>query len=156
MSRILLGEYLEEAKYWMNKAVEISLKSPCKKDKRGVVIVNYGLLAGEGFNAPPEGFSCEPKYCEPTCKDFAVHAEMNAIMNAIKSEKSLDRARMYQARSMDGKLVNSRKPRCYHCSKHLQGFGIKEFVLKHPEGYILYNTKEFNEISLVNFLKRSK
>ncbi len=138
----------------MDYAVKVSLESPCKRDKRGVVIVNSGELISTGINSPPEGFFCKPKYCEPTCKDYTIHAEMNAVINAVKSRKSLDGARMYQARTVDGKLIDSRTPRCYPCSKHLQGFGIKEFVLKHKEGYTLYNIKEFNEISLINFLKR--
>ena len=128
---------------------------PCIRDKRGVVIVcNSNLEIGLGFNAPPPRFSCEPRYCEPTCKDYAIHAEMSAIAAAIRrgNGQNLIGARMYHARVEGGALQDSRKPRCYQCSKHLVLFGLAEFVLKHREGYTLYSIQEFNQLSLDNTL----
>jgi deoxycytidylate deaminase len=150
MAIILRDLELQEAAAWMNVAIEEAKKSPCARDKRGVVIVKDGLEIGLGFNAPPPGFICESRHCQPTCKDYAVHAEMNAIADAVRkgNGQKLIGARMYHARVEGGVLQDSRKPRCYQCSKHLVAFGLEEFVLKHEEGYALYSVQEFNRLSL--------
>ena len=150
MAIILSGLELEEAMKWMSIATDEGKKSPCARDKRGVVIVKDSLEIGLGFNAPPSVFICEPKYCQPTCKDYAIHAEMNAIVNAVRRGNGLNLigARMYHARVENGVLQDSRKPRCYQCSKHLVAFGLGEFVLKHQEGLTLYPIEEFNRLSL--------
>lgn len=150
MSIILRGPELEVAIRWMDVALEEAKKSPCARDKRGVVIVKDDLEIGKGFNAPPSGFICELRYCQPTCKDYAVHAEMMAIADAVRrgNGQNLIGAKMYHARVENGILQDSRMPRCYQCSKHLVTFCLAEFVLKHAEGYTLYPIDEFNELSL--------
>lgn len=150
MSIILRGPELEVAMRWIDVALEEAKKSPCARDKRGVVIVKDDLEIGKGFNAPPHGFICEPKYCEPTCKDYAVHAEMNAVADAARrgNGKNVVGSRMYHARVENGVLQDSRSPKCYACSKHLVTFGLAEFVLKHEQGYTLYPIREFNQLSL--------
>lgn len=150
MALILVNSALETAVKWMNLALEKAKHSPCLRDKRGVVIVNKDLEIGSGFNAPPPGFICEPKYCDPTCKNYAGHAEINALADAVRrgNGANLIGARMYHARAENGVLQNSRKPRCYQCSKYLVVFGLAEFVLKHEEGYTLYSIQEFNKLSL--------
>ena len=150
MASILSGSDLEEAVKWMEVAIEIAKQSPCERDKRGVVTVNENSEIGRGFNAPPPGFICESKYCTLSCKDYTIHAEMNAIADATKkgNGQRIVGARMYHARVENGFLVESRKPRCYQCSKHLVAFGLGEFVLKHQEGLTLYPIEEFNRLSL--------
>jgi deoxycytidylate deaminase len=153
MPRILDGSEFEDAIRWMDEAVRVSCGSPCKRDQRGVVIVSDGNIIGAGVNSPPLGFECCPKYCEPTCKGYAVHAEMNAIIG-VGNKELLRGTRMYHARSENGVLVNSRKPRCVDCAKHILAFGIPEFVLKHEEGYSLYSAHEFFRMSLENQNKK--
>ena len=148
MSRLIEGSELEETLRWMHRAVELGQKSPCQRDQRGVVIVKNGILLGEGVNAPPEGFTCEPKYCQPTCRFYAVHAEMNAIADAVRKQNPLQGSRMYHARVEGDKLADSRKPRCGECSKHVLTFGIADFVLKHEEGFTVYDAHEFNYLSI--------
>ncbi len=156
MSQILKGRELENTKYYMKLAAETAMQSPCQRDKRGVVIVNNHLkVIGAGYNAPPQGYKCEPKCCEPTCKNYAIHAEMNAIIDAVKNRENLEDSRMYHARvNENGEILPSRKPRCYLCSKHILGFGIKEFVLMHEEGLTLYGIKEFNRLSLEAIMQK--
>lgn len=153
MARVLEGSELEEALSFMDRAVELSMSAPCKRDQRGVVIVKNGNIIGEGVNSPPQGYSCEPKYCEPTCKYYAVHAEINAMADANRKGFSVLDARMYHARGENGVLQPSRDPKCYLCSKELVSFGIGEFVLMHKEGLTLYGIEEFNRISLENHMK---
>ena len=154
MSRVLEGSEPEEAVRWMGMAVQESINSPCERDKRGVVIVKGGELIGKGVNAPPPGFRCEPAYCQPTCRTYAVHAEMNALIDARDLGNDVRGARMYHVRGEQGRLVDSRPPRCADCSKHILDFGLAGFVLKHVEGYTVYGAEEFNRLSLENQRKR--
>lgn len=157
MPIILQGRKFEKAMLYIKLAAKIAERSPCKKDKRGVVIINGKEIIGIGYNAPPKGYICEQKYCEPTCKEYAIHAEMNAIISATKRKNNLEGSRMHHARiDGEGKIMHSRKPRCYQCSKHVLAFGIKEFVLMHEEGPTLYNIKEFNKLSLDSILQNEK
>lgn len=152
--RYLEGSDLEKAVKWMEIAIRTAENSPCRTDKRGVIIVKDGKLIGKGVNAPPIHFKCEPSYCGNSCRVPAVHGEMNAIFDAEKNGNSVEGGIMYHARVENGVLQNSREPRCADCSKHVLQAGILYFVLKHKEGYALYNTKEFHEISLENHRER--
>ncbi|MDP2628328.1 MAG: hypothetical protein Q8P15_00325 [Nanoarchaeota archaeon] len=147
MPKILNGSELEEAVLWMNEAVKVSMFSPCQRDKRGVVIVKNNEIIGEGGNRLPCDIICDSKYCEPSCKKTAIHAEMDAIIN-VRNRELLIGARMYHARAEKGVLIDSRKPRCLDCAKYILAFGISEFVLKHEEGYVLYSARENYELSL--------
>ncbi len=154
MPRVLAGSELEEAVRWMGMAVQESARSPCELDKRGVIIVKGGELIGKGVNAPPPGFRCEAAYCQPTCRTYAVHAEMNAIIDAVHQGNDVRGARMYHARGEQGRLVDSRQPRCADCSKHILALGLTDFVLKHSEGYTVYKAEELNRLSLGNQRKK--
>jgi len=152
--RYLEGSELEEAVKWMEVAVRTAENSPCRTDKRGVIIVKDGKLIGKGFNAPPIPFKCEPNYCGDSCRVPAVHGEMNAIFDAANNSYDVKGARMYHAKVEKGILQDSRKPRCADCSKHVLQAGIAEFVLKHEEGFTVYDAEEFHRISLENYRKR--
>jgi len=159
MARIAVGNELNEINYYLGKAKIEANRSSCKKDKRGVLIVNYGRVIRRSVNTPPEGYVCDlEKYCKQTYKDYAIHVEMNAIIDAVINGfgNQLKNARMYHVRldKTNGKIADSRKPRCYPCSKHIFAFGIGEFVLKHKKGITIYSSEEFNRLSLENFLKR--
>jgi len=152
--RYLERSDLEKAVKWMEVAVRTAKNSPCRTDKRGVIIVKDDKIVGKGVNAPPIHFKCEPNYCGDSCRVPAVHGEMNAIFDAGKNGYGVEGGTMYHARVENGILQDSRKPRCADCSKHVLQAGILYFVLKHEEGYALYSTKEFHEISLENHRKR--
>ncbi|MEK6960596.1 MAG: deaminase [Nanoarchaeota archaeon] len=146
----LSGENLDEAVTMMSRAVEEARYASCDKDQRGVIIVKGGKVIGKGANGPPQGFACVRSYCGDICSTHAVHAEMRAIAHAVKHGFGLDLqgSTMYHARTIEGRLVESRKPRCAQCSKHLIEFGVEEFILKHPEGYFSYCSKELHRLSL--------
>lgn len=108
--KVLEGSELEEAIRYMNFAARIAKLSPCRKEKRGVVIVKDIFIIGRGINAPPFPFKCEPCYCGNSCRVPAIHAEMNAIFDSIK-KYPLKGSIMYHARIENGVLQNSRKPK---------------------------------------------
>jgi len=132
-------------------------KSECKKSRRGVIIVNSGNIIGKGHNK----VTLE-KLCNPCIrKDIrsgnrvelcsALHAEQMAIMDKSGSLKG---SRMYHIALENGKIVYSGSPCCTVCSRMIYESGISEFVLLHKEGYTIYNTKEFNELSFDYVLKK--
>jgi deoxycytidylate deaminase len=152
---LLEGSGLEKAIKYTYIAAKIAETSPCKREKRGVIIVKSSIIIGTGVNSPPCPFQCEPDYCGESCRVPAVHAEMNAILN-VENRHYLEGAVLYHAKiDEEGVLQNSRKPRCADCSKHILQAGIAGVVLKHEEGYVFYDSREFHLISLGNFRKRN-
>ena len=84
--------------YYMNIAVQVSLRSTCMRRKVGAVIVKDNRILATGYNGAPSGLpncidNCERCYrsahnipssqCLELC--YAVHGEQNAILNALKS-----------------------------------------------------------------------
>lgn len=130
-------------------AVEVANTSPCQKSKRGVVIVKDGVVIGSGCNGPPPGFSCDGA-CRTICRDYAVHAEKNAMFDALRKGISLNGARGFHMRSVDGIGVASGTPSCVQCSKEMLAFGLAEFVLLDEKGFALYEMNEFHRLSLMN------
>lgn len=122
MSRLDIHEY------YMNIAVQVSLRSTCMRRKVGAVIVKDNRILSTGYNGAPSGL--------PNCIDdcsrcyrsahnipsgqlldmcYAVHAEQNAIMNALKTGEDLKGATLY---------VNTYP--CVTCFKLTVQSGIKE------------------------------
>ena len=122
MSRLGVHEY------YMNICVAASLRSTCMRRKVGAVIVKDNRILSTGYNGAPSGV--------PNCIDdcnrcyrskhnipsgemldmcFAVHAEQNAIMNALKTGEDLKGAVIY---------VNTYP--CATCFKLIVQSGIRE------------------------------
>ena len=116
---------------FMDLAKMISSWSSCVRDSRqvGSVIVKDKRIITTGYNGAPAGImSCQEKgYCMRTklgiasgtraevC--FSIHAEQNALMQAVKLGISLDGATCYV----------THRP-CTICSKLLINSGIKRIV----------------------------
>ena len=122
MSRLDIHEY------YMNIAVQVSLRSTCMRRKGGAVIVKDNRILSTGYNGAPSGLpncidNCERCYRSahniPSGKlldmCFAVHSEQNAIMNALKTGEDLKGAALY---------VNTYP--CVTCFKLTVQAGIKE------------------------------
>lgn len=94
--------------YYMNIAVQVSLRSTCTRRRVGAVIVKDNRILSTGYNGSPSKI--------PNCTDFtdrcyrslnnipsgekldlcyAIHAEQNAIMNALRTGESLEGASIY-------------------------------------------------------------
>ena len=102
MSRIGINEY------YMNIAIQVSLRSTCIRRKVGSVIVKDNIILATGYNGAPSGLpncidECDRCYrslhnipsgeCLDLC--YAVHSEQNAIMNALKTGNDLNGASIY-------------------------------------------------------------
>ena len=114
--------------YYMNMAVAASLRSTCMRRKVGAVIVKDNRILSTGYNGAPSGLpncidACDRCYrsahnipsgqCLDMC--YAVHAEQNAIMNALKTGEDLKGAVIY---------VNTYP--CVTCFKLILQSGIRE------------------------------
>ncbi|MDD5083624.1 MAG: hypothetical protein PHT88_01635 [Candidatus Moranbacteria bacterium] len=142
---------------WIDHAVVIAHDATCLRSKCGSVIVKDEESIGEGFNSPAgedenqrrctvpkEGY--HKKVTDKTC---CVHAEQRAIMDALRRNPAkLVGSRLYFIRlSEDGNASKAGKPYCTLCSKMALDAGIKEFVLWHQEGIVIYGTQEYNALS---------
>lgn len=94
--------------YFMNIAVQVSLRSTCTRRKVGALIVKDNVIVSSGYNGAPKGL--------PNCSDFpdrcyrskhnipsgeklelcyAQHAEVNALMQSVKTNVDLTGAKLY-------------------------------------------------------------
>ena len=103
----------------------------------GAVIVDkQNRIISMGYNGFPRGIKETKELWErPTKYDLVVHAEMNAIINALNSETSIDGCKIYVPFAP-----------CKNCAKHLAAAGIEEVI------YISdYETVETSQSKLTSF-----
>lgn len=119
---------ISREEYYMNMAVQASLRSTCIRRKVGAVIVKDNVILSTGYNGAPSSL---PNCCDDCnrcyrsahnipsgqCLDlcFAIHAEQNAILNALKTGADLKGAVLF---------VNTYP--CSTCMKLTIQVGIKE------------------------------
>jgi len=155
--RYLEGKEKIEAGKWMEYAQKEAEKSPCYKSKRGAVITNAKFIIGRGFNRPPGNFKCDQSICRKFCSDYTVHAEMVAMHDALKnSVYALKGLTLYHAKIKNGVVTPVSKPSCVDCSKHIYDWGISAVVLQLKEGLMLYDSREFHELSLKSLEEKIK
>ncbi|PIZ73811.1 dCMP deaminase [Candidatus Peregrinibacteria bacterium CG_4_10_14_0_2_um_filter_43_11] len=123
--------------YFMTLAHTIASRGTCPKAKVGALLVKDGSIISTGYNGSPVG----EKHCyEAGCNEAdghcqrAVHAELNAILQAAKHGNS----------TKDATLYITHFP-CNHCLKAIRNCGITGIVYEKP-----YKTDE-NFISLSHF-----
>ena len=147
MSRIGINDY------YMNIAVQVSLRSTCMRRKVGAVIVKDNRILATGYNGAPSGLpncidNCERCYrsahnipsgqCLELC--YAVHGEQNAILNALKTGEDLKGASIY---------VNTYP--CSTCAKLIIQVGISNIYF--VDEYENVFTKNMLEEAGVNLVK---
>lgn len=120
---------------FMKIALEEAKNANCAKGKVGAVIVFDGKILGKGNNSVPKG--CKPctvdtclrkKYNlksgerQEICR--VVHAEQNAILNALKNGYDLSDSTIYVTKSP-----------CMICAKLIINVGIKRVIYanKYPD-----------------------
>src|SRR3989344_5912176 len=97
--RYLKGLEEEMAQHWIKLAAEEAKNSRCSKSNRGVVIVKDDItLLGKGTNNPPGKVECLTERCYEICNEYAVHAEQNAIIEALRNGKNIEGSRMYHVK----------------------------------------------------------
>lgn len=154
--RIFLGKVMDHRKYF-ELASEEARQATCTHARCGSVIVSKdGDIIGKGYNAPPLGdesqrmcnldnFNNKKLKYDKTC---CVHAEWNAIINALKNNPDkIDGSTLYFMRiSEKGEFTGAGVPFCTVCSRLALQSGIKYFGLW-DDGPQIFDTEEYNKLS---------
>jgi len=138
-------------KLWIDLVYRFAEQSECKSRQVGAIIVKDNRLVSEGWNSPPP--KCSPDDCI-RCKDrtkggpsgmgldnaLCIHAEANAIANAVNQGISL----------ADAEMWCTNKP-CDICAGLISRTGIKAvYFLNMYDG--LYNEMIFKKAGVELFL----
>lgn len=112
--------------YFMNVARQAARRSTCLSRHVGAVLVSRkNRILGVGYSGPPRG----AEHCQ-TCNrrdaksgellhdSHAVHAEMNAVLNATTLEERM-------------KIYCTTQP-CFECTKMLINAGVTQMFYEHP------------------------
>ena len=132
--------------YYMDYAIKISSTANCIKGKVGAILVKDNKIIAEGVNSVPIGIKpCTEETClrkklilksgenQELC--FVVHAEQNALIDALNNKVDVK----------DSTLYVTKQP-CIICAKMLINAGIKKIIyLKaYPDKYSESLLKEAN------------
>jgi deoxycytidylate deaminase len=143
---------------WIMKCVvDVAKISTCKRSKCGSIIVatDESTVIGQGYNSMPcnergECFKDGLPLNFKSDKTCCVHAEQRAIMDALENKwkypiygSSLFFIRLDE----NDNPMHAGEPYCTICSKMALDVGISKFYLWHKEGWVGYDTKEYNELS---------
>lgn len=121
--------------YYLGIAAAVAKRSTCMRRQYGAVIVSNDEIVSTGYNGAPRG---EIQCCDTgTCmrvnnqhndgdysKCKSVHAEMNAIISASRSE--MIGSTLYLYGTQDGIAIDS-KP-CPVCERLIKNAGISRVV----------------------------
>ena len=123
--------------YYMNYALKISNTANCIKGKVGAVLVKDNKIIAEGVNSVPNGITpCTEETCirkklnlksgenQELC--FVVHAEQNALINALNNKVDVKNSTLYVT-----------KQPCIICAKMFINAGIKKIIYlkEYPDKY---------------------
>lgn len=123
--------------FFMTYAIKLSSTANCIKGKVGAVLAKDGNIIAEGVNSVPKGITpCTEETClrkklklksgenQELC--FVVHAEQNALIDALNNSINVK----------DSVLYVTKQP-CIICAKMLINAGIKRIVYlkEYPDNY---------------------
>ena len=125
----------DKHEYYLDIARAVSRRSTCLRRQYGAVIVNHDEIIATGYNGSPRGSEnccdigkCLREGCEHNDGNYgncrSVHAEMNAIISASRSE--MIGATLYLAGFEDGKAIAAEP--CPICQRLIINAGIGEII----------------------------
>ncbi len=130
-------EYLYELRQnerpsWKQTFIEIA-KTIAKRSKDphtkvGAVLTNNNCIIGTGYNGDPRNFKYEFDWNSEEKYNYVIHAEMNAIANAVYNGAG---------NSIKGSEIYLTLSPCNHCILQLIQFGVKTV-------YFLEKYKDFD------------
>lgn len=115
---------------WLDDALSVARKSKDPSTRVGAVIVTpENDKITEGWNGFPRGIAdTEARYNDRDMKlRLVVHAEMNAVLNAVRLGVSVQHAKIYVvAIDKTGTVVGY--PPCIRCAVELIQAGVTEYI----------------------------
>jgi len=149
---------MKSAEYYFEAAAKQARMAKCHHAKCGSVVVSKaGKIIGVGYNAPPLDdeqqrycgvdfdLSIKPKYDKTCC----VHAEWNAILDALKNAgKEINGGTLYFMRVDDsGNWTDASEPYCTVCSRLAMQSGLSNFTLWVNDQPKVYSVGDYNKVS---------
>ena len=146
---------------FFKEAQKVAQQATCTKAHCGSVIVaEDGTIIGKGFNAPPNNDESQ-RMCDVVIdksikqnndKTCCVHAEWNAILDALKTNPSkIEGSTLYFMRTNDeGEFTEAGEPYCTVCSRLALQSGVKVFGLWNG-GPEMIDTEKYNQKSYAFF-----
>ncbi len=142
---------------FLTAAALVAKKATCQRRKCGSIIVKDEEIIGKGWNSPPNNDESQRRckndkdkyHKKVTDKTCCIHAEERAVMDALaKHPDKIKGSRLYFT-SIDeqGNVLFSGKAYCTSCSKTALDAGVSEFVLYREEGFCVFDTVEYNNLS---------
>ena len=130
---------------FMRLAREVSTWSKDPSSKIGAVIVNdRRRILATGYNGFPEGIDDNEERLNNREEKYPriIHAEMNALLNALKNGVSVEGATLYVYGL----------PVCPDCTKSIIQAGIRRIVMS-PDPYVVITpwTEKWDKLSKVMF-----
>lgn len=123
---------MNKDKEFMDSAIKLSYTANCIKGKVGAILVKNGNIIAQGVNSVPNGISpCNELTCirkklnlksgenQELC--FVVHAEQNALLDALEKQINIKGSTLYVT-----------KQPCIICAKMLINAGIEEIIYLKP------------------------
>lgn len=131
---------LNKDEYYLNIAKAVSRRSTCLRRQYGAVIVNNNEIIATGYNGSPRGYEncCDIGQCMRECHEHndgnydscrSVHAEMNVIISASRSE--MIGSTLYLYGEENNKTINAEP--CPICRRLIQNAGIIKVVCSKNE-----------------------
>jgi deoxycytidylate deaminase len=155
---ILKDQEEKLAQEFLHLTIKVAKQATCSRSKCGCVIVKDNIIIGKGFNSPPNDLNsqnrCNNKksqyHTKVTDKTCCIHAEQRAMFDALKNNSNhILGSRLYFIRLNSENIMQHVEgmPYCTICSKMALDLGIKEFVLFYKDGFHVFNTEEYNDLS---------
>ncbi|MDB5163367.1 MAG: hypothetical protein JWN28_975 [Candidatus Saccharibacteria bacterium] len=142
---------------YFKEAQKVAQGATCSRAHCGSVITaKDGTIIGRGFNAPPDNDESQ-RMCDAVLnktikqnndKTCCVHAEWNAILDALKNHADkIKGSTLYFMRVDDeGEVTEAGEPYCTVCSRLALQTGIKTFGLWN-QGPEMIDTEIYNQKS---------
>jgi hypothetical protein len=153
--------------HYFEQAAVQARQAKCHRAHCGAVVVTEdGKIIGAGYNAPPNddenqrycdttfNFEIKPKYDKTCC----VHAEWNAIINALKNfGDKINGGTLYFMRVDEkGAWTDAGAPFCTVCSRLAAQSGLKYFALWVNDKPKIYEVSDYNRESYKFYLSNKK
>ena len=150
--RILEAQEIKSLQPIIEQATNTAYQSPCRKSKRGVVIFKGNQVLGAGFNSPTLPRRCFGELCAEVCNFYTIHAERNAVHDALARGSDLAESSILHIRIKEGEfgwqVTPADKTTCDDCVPYLLRIEatlpapFREFILHHNLGYIALTLPE--------------
>lgn len=127
--------------YYLDIARKVAKRSTCVRRQYGAVLVKNDVMISTGYNGSARGEEncCDNGECWREMHDIphgqqyekckAVHAEMNAVINASRAGVNTVGATLYLAGLENGKPLWNVQP-CELCSRVIKNAGISRIVTR--------------------------